>query len=330
MRQFDKPAISVADQVDLLKARGLKVPDDSAAIDLLKAVSFFRLTPYMRPFQIEGDALHRFRPSTKLDALSELYDFDRRLRLLTMDAIERVEVAVRATVSNHMGPAYGSHWYMDPNIFRQHYDHTRLVSTIEKAQAKARHDFEIEVARIEQSRKASEAHKARLKERRAQESYARHYALTYSEPQLMPGWAAMEELTLGSLSHLYKDLSLDRDRKAIAKRFELPAPVLESWLHTLSFVRNICAHHGRLWNRELEIKPAKPRSASFMWPCYLESAPQYTRVGSVFAILRHLVLRIDSDTTWASDLAGLLSAYPSVSKPQMGLPDDWLEDPFWR
>ena len=164
MRQFDKPAISVADQVDLLKARGLKVPDDSAAIDLLKIGQFFRLTLYMRPFQIEEDALHWFRPSTKLDALSELYDFDRRLRLLTMDAIERVEVAVRATVSNHMGPAYGSHWYMDPNIFRQHYDHTRLVSTIEKAQAKARHDFEIEVARIEQSRKASEAHKARLKE----------------------------------------------------------------------------------------------------------------------------------------------------------------------
>ena len=110
MKPFSKPAIDIPAQLTLLKQRGLTIQDEAKAHCFLEAVSFFRLTPYMRPFQLSEDADHGFKPGTRLQALTRLYDFDRRLRLLVMDAIERIEVAARAVISNHMGPQYGSHW----------------------------------------------------------------------------------------------------------------------------------------------------------------------------------------------------------------------------
>lgn len=222
----------------------------------------------MRPFQISDDVDHRFRKGTGFRQLSRLYDFDRRLRLLVIDAVERIEVAARAAISNHMGPTYGAHWYLNKQLFKNRYDYDRLLKSIESTQRNALKDYEREAARIERLTQADQQRQKQLLKRRAQESYARHYELSYDEPTLMPGWAMLEELTLGELSHLYQGLAKDIDRKIIGRRLNVPAPLLESWLHTLTSVRNICAHHSRLWNRELGIKPETPKQRSFFWPEY--------------------------------------------------------------
>jgi abortive infection bacteriophage resistance protein len=330
MKPFTKPAISVTEQLVLLKGRGLIIRDEARAGHFLEAISFFRLTPYMRPFQVTGSPDHKFLPGTGFNQLSGLYDFDRQLRLLVMDAIERVEVAARASISNHMGPTYGAHWYLQRELFKREYDHSRLLSTIERAQQKALQDYQREVDRIDQLRHADEARKAALRKRRAQESYARHYALTYSQPALMPGWAMMEELTLGGMSHLYRGLSRDRDRKAIGLQLAAPAPLLKSWLHTLTVVRNICAHHARLWNRELGIKPERPKQATFAWPAYLRQDSQHTRVAVVLAILHYLVQQVSPHSRWLQSLADLLEEYPDIPQQAMGLTDRWQADPFWQ
>lgn len=263
MRQFAKPAIPVTAQVALLKRRGLEIQDESRAGLFLEAVSFFRLTPYMRPFQVSNDSEHGFRKGAAFRQLSRLYNFDRRLRLLVIDAIERIEVAVRAATSNYMGPVYGAHWYLKRELFKHQYQHDRLLSGIREVQAKALRQFRREEARIDSLRNAGLARKKELIERRARENYACHYALAYGEPSLMPGWAMLEELTLGELFFLFQGLAKDLDRKGIAVQLEVPAPLLKSWLHTLTSVRNICAHHARLWNRELGIKPELPRQPGF-------------------------------------------------------------------
>lgn len=330
MKSFSKRAIIVAEQLALLKARGLSIRDEVRATHFLQAVSFFRLSPYMRPFQVVGNPDHVFLPGIGFRQLSQLYDFDRRLRLLVMDAIERVEVAVRAAISNHMGPAQGVHWYLQRDLFKDRYDHVRLLDTITKAQHKALQDYQREVARIDRLAHANEARKAELKQRRAQESYARHYTLTYKQPLLMPGWAMLEELTIGELSHLYKGLARDSDRKLIAHQLAVSAPLLDSWLHTLTGVRNICAHHARLWNRELGIKPEQPKQARFSWPGYLRQGGQHTRVAVVLAILHHLMQQVSPHTCWHRNLFELLSAYPEIPRKAMGLPEKWQEDPFWQ
>ena len=177
----------------------------------------------MRPFQQPEDVNHRFRDGSQFEQLTRLYDFDRQLRLLTMDAIERVEIASRSAISNHMGPAHGSHWYINSQMFHQMFDHQRLLTTLSLKQSTAMRHFQRECESIDRLR-ADDMRKRLLKRQRAKESYARYYPATYVHPPLMPGWAMLEELTLGDLSHLYKGLAKDADKKAIAKRLGFAAP----------------------------------------------------------------------------------------------------------
>nr|WP_208644184.1 Abi family protein [Halomonas andesensis] len=201
------------------------------------------------------------------------------------DAVERLEVATRAAISNHMGPTYGAHWYLSIQLFKNRYDHERLLKSIDSTQRNALKDYQREAARIERLTQADQQRKKQLLKRRAQESYAR-------EPRLMPGWAMLEELTLGELSHLYQGLAKDIDRKVIGRRLNVPAPLLESWLHTLTSVCKICAHYSRLWNRELGIKPEIPKQRSFSWPEYLRRGTSHTRISVVLAALHHLMQQV--------------------------------------
>lgn len=329
MKPFNKPAIDIPAQLALLKQRGLTIQDDGKAHCFLEAVSFFRLTPYMRPFQLSDDAEHGFRAGTRLHALTRLYDFDRRLRLLVIDAIERIEVAVRAAISNHMGPKHGAHWYLDDRLFQREYRHQTLLDSIQAKQEKARKDHARECQRIEGSQ-ASNPRKMQLKKMRAKESYARHYALTYDAPALMPAWAAMEEITLGELSHLFKGLARDADKKAIARRIALPGPLLQSWLHTLTTIRNICAHHARLWNRELGIRPELPKTVNFLWPLHLQQPGQHARMFTVLCILNLLMRQVSPHTSWDRRLHELLGEFAEINLTAMGFPHDWQHDPFWQ
>ncbi|MFI8692256.1 Abi family protein [Stutzerimonas kunmingensis] len=327
MRTFDKPAIDIGEQIALLKARGLQIQDETRARHFLEAVSFFRLTPYMRPFQVVDDPQHGFRTGAGFRSLTRLYDFDRRLRLLTMDAVERVEVAAREVISNHMGPSRGVHWYLNARVFKHKYDHQRLLNTMREKQERALRDYERECENID--RLSSDERKSHLKRQRAHESYARHYPLTYREPELMPGWAMVEELTLGDLSHLYAGLAHDSDRKAIARRLNLVAPLMESWLHTLTTIRNICTHHARLWNRELGIRPKLPEKPGFAWPEHLKTGT-HKRMYPVLSILNHLMRQTSPHTSWDRRLHELLAEFPDVDLRAMGFPQHWQDDPFWQ
>lgn len=329
MAVFTKPAITPLEQLQLLKKRGLLIPDEHNALFFLNTVSFFRLTPYMRPFQMSNNE-HHFKSGITFNQLTKLYEFDRRLRLLVIDAIERTEVAVRARISNELGNKYGSHWYLNNEHFKKTYHHERLIKTIQEKQQSALEDYNRECQRIEDLKTSDTTYKTYLKEKRRQESYARHYALTYHEPELMPGWAMLEEISLGELSHLYKGLAKDKDKKAIANGFDLYPPLLESWLHTITVIRNICAHHARLWNRELGIKPAYPTQKDFIWPSYLDKDHPHTRVATVFSILHHMMKRISPETEWCNRLLTLFHSFDGIPLNKMGLPQYWEEDIFWK
>lgn len=332
MSQFFKPAISPKEQIQLLLDRGLNIGDQDKALSFISSVSFFRLSPYMRPFQKDNDQ-HTFHVKVEFKQLAELYDFDRRLRLLVMDAIERAEIAVRASISNYMGVVYGAHWYLDSTKYTRQYKHKELLESIENKQKRAKKDYLRECSHIDKLNKSS-VDKVILKTRRKQESYARHYEISYSEPPLMPNWAMLEELTLGQLSHMFKGLRHDRDKKAIARQLNLPAPLLESWLHTLTAIRNICAHHSRLWNRELGIKPSLPRNRLFRWPQYLVQANEHqgvhTRIATVLPILQHIMMHCAPDNSWKQRLLELFKTLPSTLLRSTGLPERWHEDPFWQ
>lgn len=264
MMAFNKPAITPEQQLTLLEQRGLSVLDRPRALAFLQSVSFFRLTPYMRPFQVNAQ-------------------------------------------------------------------HNRLLDEIRRKQDNELRDYHRECSRIDKLNTHSDR-KAKLKLKRQQESYARHYAITYATPELMPNWAMVEEITLGTLSHLYKNLSKDSDKKQIARGLGLETPLLESWLHTLTMVRNLCAHHSRLWNRELGIKPAVPKSRRILWPHYLRHGTPllHTRVAVILPILQHFMTHCAPHASWKQRLTELFDEFPNTPLAPMGLPNDWQQDPFWQ
>lgn len=331
MRTFTKPPLTVPQQIELLKQRGLTILDEVRAERFLEVVTLFRLSPYMRPFQQATDSEHAFLPNTSLSQVIDVYCFDRELRNLVMDAIERFEVAVRAATNNHMScSAENAHWYLDSNWFSRRYDHSRLLSDLRSKMDDERRKYTRDSNHISRSR-VDESLKDQRIEQRRRDNYFRYYGDTYDTPDLPPSWAMLEELSLGSLSRLYEGIAKDRDRKQIARRFGLPQDVLRSWLHTLTFVRNFCAHHARLWNRELSVPPQLPKNNQWDMPRNQHGQPSPDRrLYIVFMMLTHLMRHVSPDSRWVTRLQDLLDRYPQLSRVAMGFPAQWQDLAFWQ
>lgn len=323
---YDKPPLNEAQLLKQLVDRGLLVPDRDRAARYLRHIGYYRLSPYMRPLQDNGTD-HRFRKGTQFDDVLHLYVFDRSLRLLVMDALERVEVAVRAAISNAMslkdkdkdkGDAF---WYLDPQNFdgEIHFGETLAVIARETRQQKQR------------SQRKTQEHTDGLHFPDA----LTHYVSTYSTPETPPSWVSIELLTLGNLLHLYRALP-QTYRKQIAQQLGLQDPVLESWLASYVRVRNICAHHGRLWNRFLGAYPMIPTSKQIRW---LEdrsvlspsdpNAIEHKRLYPVLVSLQTILYTISPHSTWTSRLRDLLRQSPFVPLTALGMTEGWDEDPFW-
>lgn len=233
--RYTKPPLTFADQLELLQGRGLQVPDPARAEHWLSHISYYRLSAYMLPFK-DGE---NFRPGTTFDQVAGLYIFDRKLRLILLDAIERIEVALRTFLTYELSHQYGVFGHTDPTRFSPRFGHDRFMEHLRKA------------------------------ERDSKETFVSHYRGKYTSEEHLPVWMATELISLGQLSRLYTACNPSIKRR-FARRLNTGDPIVSSWLHSLSYVRNVCAHHSRLWNRELAIKPMLP-VLSPAWPYRIRS-----------------------------------------------------------
>ncbi|WP_286217431.1 Abi family protein [Paraoerskovia sediminicola] len=301
--------------VDRLAERGLAIPDRDRALRYLRHIGYFRLSPYTIPFQ-QGSPDHMLRDGASFDDVLNLYVFDRALRLVVMDALERVEVAVRAALTDHMSTAHDDpHWYMDASHFRDHGKHAGLLKIV-----KGTCD--------ERLRGTPDADVDSLVHRSALE----HYLTTYGSPELPPSWLMVETLTVGQLTSAYRNLEQRADRTAIARSIGVTAPVLESWMQTYVRVRNVCAHHGRLWNVGLGVYPAIPTSRTVSWLEGDDAMPETSRrrLYPVLVSLQTVLETISPHSGWARRLQALVECRPTMNLRGMGIPDAWAHDPFWR
>jgi len=310
---YEKPPLSVEQLVDRLADRGLQIPDRDRAARYVRHIGYYRLSPYTIPFQ-RGGAEHQMREETSFDDVLDLYVFDHSLRLLVMDALERVEVAVRAALTDHMSTTYDdSHWFMDPAHFRNLGNHADFVRIVRKT-------GEDRLRGTPDSGEDSLVHRSALE----------HYLTTYGSPELPPSWLMVETLTIGQLTSVYRNLNLRSDRTVIAGSIGLTAPVLESWMQTYVRVRNICAHHGRLWNVGLGVYPAIPTSAAISWlkPGALPERSR-KRLYPVLVSLQSVLDTISPHSSWARRLNDLLITRSQMNLAGMGVPANWTADPFW-
>ncbi|WP_240016349.1 MULTISPECIES: Abi family protein [Acinetobacter] len=340
MVQFTKQAKSNQEHLQIWQDRGLIIPDLARADRYLSFIGYYRLSAYTIPFQqivtTPSTVLHQFKANTTFDDVLNLYIFDRELRLLVMDAIERIEVAIRAQICNvlcHL--SNDAFWYTDEQHFSHNYAHMRLLASIERQLLDEKSRLERDEKAIDQRKSVSQADKDALKDKVRKENFLRHYFSKYDSPKLPPSWMMIEMLTWGELSHLYVGLKSTQAKKQIAQNLGIHAEVLESWLKTLNDVRNICAHHSRLWNKEHGRSIKIPTSNAIQWlqqPIILSNtAIRYEkRTYMLLVAIQTLLYKISPNSTWAKRLKDLIEQYPSLSKANMGMPELWHQDPFWQ
>ncbi|WP_332671657.1 Abi family protein [Aromatoleum sp.] len=293
-RAFTKPATTYTEQVALLQARGMVIDDPERAAFYLQHLNYYRLGAYWLPFEAEH-ASHCFRPGTRFETVLDLYVFDRELRLLVLDAVERIEVSIRSQWAYQLAHQHGPHAHLDAGL------------------AYKRRHWESNLAKL----------KAELD--RSDETFVKHLAQTYSE-DMPPVWAVCEIMSLGLLSRWYGNLKPMPTRRAIADVYGLDQRVLESWLHHLTFIRNTCAHHSRLWNRELTITPELPRSKPHT--LVAEFVPGSRKLYNTLVILLHFMDIIAPHHQWRARLVELIERH-GVFVAAMGFPIGWQVRRIW-
>lgn len=328
------------EHLDRWVRRGLIIPDEGRALRYLSHISYYRFSAYAIPFYEPNEEDHKFKAGTSFDDVLSLYIFDRELRLHIMDAIERIEVSVRASICNHMSITHDKNpfWYLEKKHFKAEYDHNRLISKLEDEIESERNRYDKDVRQLDKRTNITPEQKATLLDKIKKETFLRHYFCSYDEPQLPPCWMMVEMLAWGDLSFLYSGLNKVSEQKAIAKNLGSNAELLPSWLKAFNTIRNHCAHHNRLWNREfgVSLKIPKQKAQGFSGVKWLENTPVLVnqiryekRLYPVLAAVQSLLYTISPSSSWAKKLKKLLTEFPQASLANMGIPDDWDKDPFW-
>ena len=298
-RPYTKEALPFSEQAALLRKRGMQIRDEAEAAFYLSHLNYYRLTAYWLPFE-EDHSLHRFRAGTTFEQVLNLYVFDRELRLLMLDALERIEVSVRTQWAHYIGLNHGSHGHLDPSLARN-----------EDYWLQNKNKLKTEILRAE---------------KKIKEQFIIHLMQTYEEA-LPPIWACSEVMSLGLLSLWYANLQPMKTRQNIASTYELDEALFQSWLHHLTIVRNICAHHGRLWNRRFPIPATKPDAhPEFIRTVFSESA---WNIHNTFLIVLYLLSKISPESHWLERLIHLIDKH-NVPVDQMGFPEGWRAQSIWK
>jgi abortive infection bacteriophage resistance protein len=297
---FRKPALTISKQIGLLKDRGMLIPDVARAEHYLRFIGYYRLSGYLFSFQNrDGSHSHDcFKPGANFEVVLDRYVFDRRLRVFIMDAAERIEVAARTAISNSMSERFGAHWYLDSGRFETRFNHPDLLRRIKQEAC-------IEPLNIKK-----------------QPEFIRHYLASYDRPLEPPSWMVFELLSFGAVSKMFAHL-VDAEKKHIAEHFNLPRDRLQSWLHAASHLRNLCAHHSRVWNREFGIVPTVAKTEK-------HHVLQPKRLYNHLVAFQTLLKQVSGDTHWAERLPALLAEHPEIPVAAMGFPPNWKQLAFWR
>ncbi|WP_440993082.1 Abi family protein [Cysteiniphilum litorale] len=305
--EFIKPALSLEQQLDLLIERGLIVDDINRAKRYLEHIGYYRLSAYMIPYY-ENKVTHHFTKNTQFDDILNLYIFDRKLRLLLLEAIERIEISFRSQVTNSFANQLNAHAYLESIHFDTRYKHEWLVEKIENEMKKSKELFLV------------------------------HYKGKYNTPQLPPVWMAIHLLSFKELALMYQHIKNKIVKYSVANNYGLQEPVLTSWIRALSDLRNLCAHHSRIWNRNFGSKPVFPKTLPSKW---LRTFPELIDIGnnhkisprnSLFfhiVIIWYFLSKMNQNSTWLERLVKLCKEY-KIDMTYLGFPQNWHQDAFWR
>lgn len=311
-----KPFTDIDEQLMILEQRGMLMEPDFVQ-RWLANVGYYRLSGYWYPYRVlrEGHRLDEFDEGTTFADVSALYEFDRKLRTLVHDAVERIEISLRAHLNQHLG-SVDPLSYFDAAKFRSAFDHSRWLQTT--------------LRRVDRARSRSEAIK--------------HHDAKYDGA--LPIWVLTEVLDFADVSKLYEalpskmqwtiadEMGVIVELSALSKNQAQKAAKLHPlvrWFEHLAVIRNTSAHHARLWNQTF----TPVGTAGLRTDPRLESLPvgQSERVYGALTVMGALLSAASPGSTWLTKVANLVeTSFEGIqgrNTREMGFPDGWKSDPFW-
>ena len=294
---FIKQFSSSAELVTLLRSRGLYIEDQQKAEDYLDNIGYYRLSAYMYPLLKSPKTAHIFKEGATFKKVMMLYRFDKKLRLLMFNEIEKIEIAVRRAVMQI--PAEMTNdpfWLTTPAYF-------------------------LDSAKFNETMRAISGEYAKSKE-----EFIQHFKNTYSNP-FPPSWILGELLTIGNVNAIYRNIKQNRIRKRIAKRFGLQMAVFESWMTVIAVTRNACGHHARVWNKRNAMQPAIPSNPI---GCWITLPTDSMRTYFDLCIIKYFLDLISPGNDMLSKMQSLFAEYPEVDLRALGFPSgNWQDEPLW-
>ncbi|ALU75844.1 Abi family protein [Tenacibaculum finnmarkense genomovar ulcerans] len=295
---YPKKILTLDNQIIQLKERGLVIDDDDIAKGYLKNISYFRLQGYWWEFQIDKQN-HTFKEGTNFNDIINLYTFDRKLRLLLFDAIERVEIALRTKMVYYPSLELNQWWFEDQNNFFNVDYFNNSISEIEKELGRTKEFF-----------------------------IQKHYQ-NYGNRHKPPAYKTLEIVSFGCLSKLYSNLNNNiKSKNRIATEFDLPnSSFFKSWLQSFNTIRNIIAHHGRLWNRKLHFSPkilGNPKSD------FISEPEDKQSMYYLISCLLYVLNKVSPEHSLKNKIINLLEENNFIILSEMGFPNNWKKEFLWK
>jgi abortive infection bacteriophage resistance protein len=294
---YSKTCILPQDLIPLLKQRGLLIQDEQKAASYLSNIGYFRLSAYCHPLLKDPKNRLIYKEDATFELVMNMYRFDRKLRLLLFNEIEKIEVATRSAMVNCISSELNDvFWMTHADCFN---NPALFSATLELIQSE-----------IDKSK----------------EEFIFHFHSQYSDPY-PPAWMIAEIIPLGVLCRIYNNLKNKRLKKEVAGCFKLPLPVFSSWILILNNLRNLCGHHARIWNREIPMVSVPLNRPVFPW--INVATTNMKRIYYRICIIKYLLFTVSPNNTFTQKLKSLLAEYPTIDIRAMGFPAGWQNEPLW-
>ena len=297
-----KPWKSSQQQVQLLESRGMCFVDKTSAEHIISQINYYRLSGYWYPFrQINntGQRTDRFILETHFQDVLNLYDFDKHLRLLVLQALESIEMSVRTQIAHLMGRT-SPIAHLDPKNFDKRFAQ-KLDKEGRTGYQKWREKFDNQLERANKNPAID------------------HHLTNY---QAIPIWVAIDYLDFGTVSVLYSGLP-NKQQKLISQSYSVSnEDIFASWLRSLNYLRNICAHHSRLWNVNIDVIGKKYHGINGL------NNLDNQRLFFYLIIISHLLSTISKNTFWQENIKALLLSFPKPKNNAVKIEDMGFEQGF--
>lgn len=291
-------ALQIEDILEMLKQQGLTIEDEKGAAHTLRNISYSRFKAYLVPLMAERST-HKFKPGATFNQAYAYYGFDRRFRELVFHELEKVEISIRTHIAYALNGSEGGYWFTNPNHFKNASSHKYLLKVLKR---------EIE---------------------RSDVDAIRSFRSKYSN-EFPPSWISLEAASLGLLSTIYDEMKAGQIKERIAGYYGVDSTTFASWLRHIVYIRNLCAHHSRLWNHTLTVCARIPDNPKGLFPKVrkgMEKNVYYT-----LCIIKYLQNTVKPANTFATRLKSLIDNFPLIGQKElasMGFPEDWNRDRFW-